>query len=60
MGLRVLRVGNDDVLSDLEAVALAILRAAGKEIETPNGPHPDPLPEGEGDSCGPPLGKRRA
>ena len=60
MGLNVLRIANDDVLSDLEAVALAILRAAGKTFETVNGPHPDPLPQGEGDSCGPPLGKQRA
>ncbi|HEX8202632.1 MAG TPA: endonuclease domain-containing protein, partial [Isosphaeraceae bacterium] len=30
-GLRVLRVSNDDVLRDLEAVALAILRQAGVE-----------------------------
>jgi very-short-patch-repair endonuclease len=28
-GLRVLRIGNDDVLKDRAAVALAILRAAG-------------------------------
>jgi len=28
-GLRILRVGNDDVLDDPEAVAFAILRAAG-------------------------------
>jgi very-short-patch-repair endonuclease len=30
-GLRVLRVSNDDVLQNLEAVAMAILRAAGVE-----------------------------
>lgn len=30
-GLRVLRVTNDDVLRESEAVALAILRAAGRE-----------------------------
>jgi very-short-patch-repair endonuclease len=28
-GLRVLRIGNDDILKDREAVAMAILRAAG-------------------------------
>ena len=29
-GITVLRIGNDDVLTDLEAVAIAILRAAGE------------------------------
>src|SRR6516165_2535522 len=56
-GLYVLRVANDDVRSDLEAVAVAILRAAGRPID--NGPHPDPLPEGEGDAGGSSFRKRR-
>jgi very-short-patch-repair endonuclease len=30
--LRVLRVSNDDVLTETEAVLIAILRAAGKEV----------------------------
>ncbi len=30
--LQVLRVSNDDVLKEMEAVLLAILRAAGKEV----------------------------
>ena len=39
-GLRVLRVSNDDVLRDPEAVAMAILRAAGREWPSPPGPSP--------------------
>jgi len=31
-GLQVLRVSNDDVLNETEAVLIAILRAAGKEL----------------------------
>ena len=31
-GLQVLRVTNDDVLNDLEAVGMAILRAAGEPV----------------------------
>jgi very-short-patch-repair endonuclease len=57
-GLTVLRVANDDVLRDLETVAMAILRAAGRfalgSSETCR-PHPDPLPEGEGGHAAPPL-----
>ncbi|MHC4107453.1 MAG: endonuclease domain-containing protein [Planctomycetota bacterium] len=40
-GLKVLRVTNDEVLQDLEAVALAILDAAGVQ---PPGPRPSPSP----------------
>jgi very-short-patch-repair endonuclease len=53
-GYRVVRVTNDDVLCDLEAVGLAILRAAGVDIgaRQSNTPHPppSPLPEREGES----------
>jgi very-short-patch-repair endonuclease len=38
-GFAVLRVGNDDVLRDLETVAIAILRAAGRPVES--GTRPD-------------------
>src|SRR5262249_37325892 len=60
-GLTVLRIGNDDVLRDLEAVAMAILKAAGRPVDSGTGgrpgvgisetrrPHPGPLPEGEGE-----------
>jgi adenine-specific DNA-methyltransferase len=33
LGIRVLRIGNDDVLEDLEAVCRAILDACGKRLE---------------------------
>jgi very-short-patch-repair endonuclease len=33
-GLTVLRIGNDDVLRDLEAVAMVILKAAGRSVES--------------------------
>jgi very-short-patch-repair endonuclease len=32
LGLRVVRISNDDVLRDREAVAIAILRAAGVDV----------------------------
>jgi len=48
-GLEVVRVGNDDVLHDIETVAIAILRGAGLSLDCANGPHPGPLPEGEGE-----------
>ncbi len=44
-GLRVVRVTNDDVLRDIDAVAMAVVQAAGKD---PHPPHPNPLPGGEG------------
>ena len=44
-GLRVLRVSNDDVLRDIDAVAAAVVQAAG---DGPDPPHPNPLPKGEG------------
>ena len=37
-GLRVLRVTNDDVLRDIDAVAMAVVQAAG---EDPHPPHPN-------------------
>jgi very-short-patch-repair endonuclease len=39
-GYRVLRVGNDDVLTDIEAVGLAILKACGRPLpgESPKSP----------------------
>jgi very-short-patch-repair endonuclease len=36
-GLTVLRIGNDELLRDLEAVAMAILRAAGRSVESGTG-----------------------
>ena len=49
-GIRVLRVSNDDVLREMDAVLDAILLACGRDIETgEKRPHPGPLPEGEGD-----------
>jgi very-short-patch-repair endonuclease len=48
-GLKVVRVGNDDVLRDIEAVAIAILKGAGLSPDCANGPHPGPLPKGEGE-----------
>ena len=42
-GLKVLRVTNDEVLQDLEAVALAILDAAGVQLSDPR-PSPYPPP----------------
>ena len=50
-GVRVFRVTNDDVLKDMEAVLLGILRECFVELESgqrTKGPHPGPLPEGEG------------
>ncbi len=43
LGYRVLRVGNDDGLQDLDSVIEGILMACGD----PNAPHPGPLPRGE-------------
>jgi hypothetical protein len=33
-GLTVLRVGNDDLIRNLESVAMAILKAAGRSVES--------------------------
>ena len=52
-GLRVFRVTNDEVLEDVEAVLLGILRECGIDLETGQrrtDPHPGPLPEGEGEN----------
>src|SRR5262245_25177055 len=54
-GYRVLRVTNDDVLKDVEAVGLAILREAGIDAGAPtlrSAPHPppSPLPHREGET----------
>jgi very-short-patch-repair endonuclease len=43
LGYQVLRVGNDDVLHDLDAVIEGILIACGSA----KAPHPGPLPKGE-------------
>jgi very-short-patch-repair endonuclease len=43
LGYRVLRVGNDDVLQDLDSVVEGILIACGNSLA----PHPGPLPAGE-------------
>jgi very-short-patch-repair endonuclease len=54
-GLTVFRVGNDDVLRDLETVLRGILLICaidpdtGRSSDGPiSSPHPNPLPEGEG------------
>jgi hypothetical protein len=51
-GLRIVRVLNDDVLCDLDAIAELIAREAQMGVEgTANcssRPHPSPLPKGEG------------
>ena len=52
-GYRVMRVTNDDVLKDLEAVGLAILHASGVDVGAPvanvaASPPPGPLPQGRG------------
>lgn len=54
LGYGVLRVTNDDVLRDLDAVGLAILKAAGVDIGAPSAdsaphPPPSPLPQREGE-----------
>jgi very-short-patch-repair endonuclease len=45
IGLKVLRITNDDVLSNLDGVAVAILRAVGAST---NEPSPDPSLKGRG------------
>jgi very-short-patch-repair endonuclease len=51
LGYKVIRVGNDDVLRDDEAVLELILTACGIEPRAPHphfNPLPHPLPKGEG------------
>jgi very-short-patch-repair endonuclease len=49
LGLRVSRVTNDDVLQDADAVAEYIRRCVEQRLEQlAAGPHPNPLPRGEG------------
>ena len=45
LGVRVLRMWNHEVLSDPQSALLAILAAVE---DSQQGPHPNPLPEGEG------------
>ncbi len=54
-GMKVIRILNDNVMSDIEAVARYIAREAGGSLDShpnvaPPSPHPNPLPEGEGTS----------
>lgn len=54
-GLSILRVGNDDVLKDLESVLVAILRTAGLEDKALGArPSPQPSPGGRGGQNPPP------
>ena len=46
-GLRVLRIGNDDMLSDPDSVAETILQWCEEPTLTTMDPHPSPLPERE-------------
>jgi very-short-patch-repair endonuclease len=43
LGFRVLRIGNDDVLQDIDSVIEGILIACDKS----HAPHPGPLPKGK-------------
>ncbi|WP_254606510.1 endonuclease domain-containing protein [Sphingomonas bacterium] len=47
-GFRVLRVGNGDVMDNIDGVATAILVALRQASPRWNRPHPNPSPEGEG------------
>ena len=49
-GVRVIRFSNREVLERPEAVAAAILHAAGRGESEAGGPSPCPSPEGEGTS----------
>ena len=55
--LQVLRISNDDVISNLEGVGVAILNAAGCDPrpwldgESRRPPFPNPLPKGRGDKA---------
>ena len=50
-GFRVLRVTNDDVMTNMDGVLHAILIAANETPDRWNNPHPNPSPEGEGLQC---------
>ncbi|HEX8665279.1 MAG TPA: endonuclease domain-containing protein [Beijerinckiaceae bacterium] len=47
-GFRVVRVTNDDVMTNMDGVLQHILIALGQTPKRWNNPHPDPSPEGEG------------
>jgi very-short-patch-repair endonuclease len=47
-GFRVLRVTNDDVMSNMDGVLTLISRALTAAPDRWNKPHPNPSPEGEG------------
>jgi len=47
-GLRVLRVTNRDVMTNLDGVLRFIVGALQSVSERGDGPHPNPYPEGEG------------
>jgi very-short-patch-repair endonuclease len=49
-GYRVVRVTNEDVMSDMDGVLQYILSAATAAPPRWNNPHPNPSPEGEGQS----------
>ncbi|MEM0915988.1 MAG: DUF559 domain-containing protein [Planctomycetota bacterium] len=48
IGVDVIRVTNDDVLLDIDAVCEYVLREVRKRVAGSRHPHPSPLPEGEG------------
>jgi len=50
-GFRVLRVTNDDVMTNMDGVLHAILIAANETPDRWDSPHPNPSPEGEGLQC---------
>jgi len=47
-GYRVLRVTNDDVMTNMDGVLQFILRSLDEAAPRWNNPHPNPSPEGEG------------
>jgi very-short-patch-repair endonuclease len=47
-GFRTVRVTNDDVMSNMDGVLLAILDVLEQAPDRWNKPHPNPSPEGEG------------
>lgn len=47
-GLRVLHIGNGDVMTNIEGVAEAIRIALHAAVARAESPHPNPSPEGEG------------
>jgi lysyl-tRNA synthetase class 2 len=51
MGYVVLRFWNNDVLSNTDGVLEEILKTVNHRAQEP--PHPDPLPSGERERCGP-------